>query len=90
MAQGKIISIKDKFATKREPGVSSIEFYQCKFDEGQIIGKCLPKSVWLFVYGMTTPDWAATPLDAGTQKVIQGGMIVLLDRGNLLSPHVQG
>ena len=36
-------------------------------------------------YGITTPDWAATPLDAGTREVILGGMIVLFERGILLS-----
>jgi len=40
-------------------------------------------------YGITTPCWAATPLDAGTQEVIQGGMIVLFERGNLLSQHAK-
>jgi hypothetical protein len=49
------------------------------------MGRCLPKSVWLFVYGMTTPDWTATPLDAGTREVILGGIIVLFERGKLLS-----
>jgi hypothetical protein len=39
---------------------------------------------------MTTPDWAATPLDAGTQEVIRGGMIVLFERGNLLSQYAKG
>jgi len=36
-------------------------------------------------YGITTPDWAAIPLDAGTQEVLRGGMRVLFERGNLLS-----
>ncbi len=40
-------------------------------------------------YGMTTPDWAATPLDAGTQEVIRGGLTVLFERGNLLSRHTK-
>jgi predicted nucleotidyltransferase len=40
-------------------------------------------------YGIATPDWAATPLDAGTQEVIGGGMIVLFERGNLLSQHAK-
>jgi len=43
------------------------------------------ESVWLFVCGMTTPDWAAIPLDAGTRQVISDGMIVLFERGNVLS-----
>ncbi len=36
-------------------------------------------------YGFTTLDWAATPLDAGTQEVIRGGLVILFERGNLLS-----
>ena len=36
-------------------------------------------------YGVTASDWAAIPLDAGTQKVIRDGMIVLFERGDLLS-----
>jgi predicted nucleotidyltransferase len=38
-------------------------------------------------YGFTTPDWAAVPLDAGTEEVMRGGMIVLFERGDLLSRH---
>jgi predicted nucleotidyltransferase len=37
-------------------------------------------------YGITTPDWAAQPLDEGTRRVIQDGMIVLYEREALLSP----
>jgi len=40
-------------------------------------------------YGITTPDWAATPLDAGTREVILGGMIVLFEQGILLSRHTK-
>jgi predicted nucleotidyltransferase len=36
-------------------------------------------------YGITTPDWAAVPLDPGTRRVISDGMVVLFERGNLLS-----
>jgi predicted nucleotidyltransferase len=39
-------------------------------------------------YGFTTPAWAAFPLDAGTREVINSGMIVLFERGNLLSQHI--
>lgn len=28
----------------------------------------------------TTPDWARTPLDAGTRRVVEGGFRVLFDR----------
>jgi predicted nucleotidyltransferase len=37
-------------------------------------------------FGLTTPDWAAAPLDEGTQKVISNGMQVLFERETLLSP----
>jgi hypothetical protein len=30
-------------------------------------------------FGITTPDWAASPIDAGTRRVIQDGIVVLLD-----------
>ena len=40
-------------------------------------------------YGITTPDWAATPLDSGTREVIRGGMIVLFERRDLLSRHMK-
>jgi predicted nucleotidyltransferase len=40
-------------------------------------------------YGITTPDWAAIPLDAGTQGVIRAGMIALFERGNLLTQHAK-
>ncbi len=38
-------------------------------------------------YGITTPDWAATPLDEGTRCVLSDGMLVLFERGTLLSRH---
>jgi len=41
-------------------------------------------------YGFATPDWAATPLDAGTERVIRDGMVVLFEQGNLLSQHERG
>jgi predicted nucleotidyltransferase len=40
-------------------------------------------------YGITSPDWAASPLDAGTRRVIHDGMIVLFERGDLLSRHTK-
>jgi predicted nucleotidyltransferase len=40
-------------------------------------------------YGITTADWAATPLDSGTREVISNGMIVLFERGILLSRHAK-
>ncbi len=40
-------------------------------------------------YGITTPDWAAAPLDTGTRRVISDGMLVLFERGNLLSRYLK-
>lgn len=39
-------------------------------------------------YGITTPEWAATPLDAGTERVLRDGVQVLFERGSLLSQHL--
>ena len=57
-------------------------------------GKLISIRVWYqngteVEYGITTPDWAAIPLDAGTREVILGGMIVLFERGILLSRHAK-
>ena len=38
-------------------------------------------------YGITDESWAAVPLDEGTREVISGGMLVLLERGDILSRH---
>jgi hypothetical protein len=38
-------------------------------------------------YGFTTRDWAKSPLDAGTKRVIEDGMRVLFEKERLLSPH---
>ena len=36
-------------------------------------------------YGITTPRWAAEPLDEGARRVILEGMRVIFERGTLLS-----
>jgi 3-methyladenine DNA glycosylase AlkD len=41
-------------------------------------------------FGLTTRDWAAQPLDAGTGQVIMEGFQVLYERQALLSPLVEG
>jgi len=38
-------------------------------------------------YGFTTREWAKTPLDQGTKRVIDDGMRVLFDKESLLSPY---
>ena len=58
-------------------------------------GKLISSRIWYqdgreVEFGITTPDWAATPLDAGTREVIQDGMIVLFEQGTLLSQHENG
>jgi predicted nucleotidyltransferase len=57
-------------------------------------GKLISLRIWYqngreVEYGITTPDWAGMPLDAGTREVIAGGMIVLFERGMLLSRHAK-
>jgi predicted nucleotidyltransferase len=38
-------------------------------------------------YGLTDRSWAASPLDAGTRRVIEDGMHILFERGPILSPY---
>ena len=57
-------------------------------------GKLISLRVWYqdgyeVEYGITMPDWAAIPLDAGTRRVISDGMMVLFERGDLLSRHTK-
>ena len=40
-------------------------------------------------FGIATPDWAALPIDDGTQRVVAGGFKVLLDRSGALSALVR-
>lgn len=40
-------------------------------------------------FGLTDERWTALPLDAGTGKVIKGGLRVLFERGDLMSRHLQ-
>jgi len=39
-------------------------------------------------YGLTGEEWAADPLDPGSRRVMEGGMRVLFERGDLLSRHL--
>jgi len=39
-------------------------------------------------YGITGEEWAADPLDPGSRRVMEGGMRVLFERGDLLSRHL--
>lgn len=57
-------------------------------------GKLISLRVWYrngpeVEYGFTAPEWAAAPLNAGTKEVMLGGMLVLFERGNLLSRYLK-
>jgi len=57
-------------------------------------GKVTSLRVWYIggrevEYGITTPDWAAQPLDEGTQRVVRDGMKVLFERQVLLGPYLK-
>lgn len=39
-------------------------------------------------YGLTDERWAALPLDSGTRQVIEAGMRILFERGEILSRHL--
>jgi hypothetical protein len=46
--------------------------------------KCMAFCLWY-----DQPGMAALPLDAGTQRVLRDGFMVLFERGNLLSQHAK-
>jgi hypothetical protein len=53
-------------------------------------GKVTSLRVWFsdgreVEFGFSTPDWAAPPLDEGSNKVIHDGMKVLYEKDHLLS-----
>ena len=57
-------------------------------------GKLTSVRVWYIggrevEYGITTPDWAMSPLDDGTRRVVADGIKVLFEREALVSPHVK-
>lgn len=41
------------------------------------------RSGLLVEFGLTTPDWAALPLDAGTAKVLSDGCNIVIDDGTM-------
>ena len=41
-------------------------------------------------YGLTTPEWAAPPMDEGTRRVVADGIKVLFDRQEITSLLQQG
>jgi hypothetical protein len=42
------------------------------------------RSGLLVEFGLTTPEWAALPLDAGTTRVLTDGCKILVDDGSLM------
>jgi predicted nucleotidyltransferase len=55
-------------------------------------GKLTSLRVWYesgleIEYGFTNREWVRSPLDEGTQKVIDDGLRVLFEKEKLLSPH---
>jgi predicted nucleotidyltransferase len=69
------------------------EFGQIEKYQFEDYGKLTSLRVWYLdgnevEYGITVLDWAALPLDKGTQQVISDGMLVLFERSALLSPHI--
>jgi predicted nucleotidyltransferase len=62
--------------------------------ESEDYGKLTSLRIWYqggpeVEYGITTPEWAADSLDEGTRVVVSKGMMVLFERGNLLSRHAR-
>jgi predicted nucleotidyltransferase len=70
------------------------QFGEIEKHQTEDYGKLTSVRVWYrdcyeVEYGITTPDWAAQPLDPGTRQVISDGMQVLFERSPLLSPHTK-
>ncbi len=68
-------------------------FGQIEKHQSEDYGKVTSLRIWYLdgpevEFGITTPDWAVMPLDAGTKQVIEDGMVVLFERSALLSPHI--
>ncbi len=58
--------------------------------EKEFWGKVTSVRVWYkngyeVEFGITTPDWAAVPLDAGTERVLTDGHKIIYEEINLLS-----
>ncbi|MEW6401895.1 MAG: nucleotidyltransferase domain-containing protein [Chloroflexota bacterium] len=69
------------------------EFGSVEKHQAEDYGKLTSLRVWYengpeVEYGISTPDWAAVPLDLGTREVIEHGLVVLFERGKLLSQHL--
>ncbi len=58
-------------------------------------GKLISLRVWYrdgpeVEFGLTTPDWAAMPIDEGTDRVIMDGIKVIYERTPVFRPVIEG
>ena len=68
------------------------QFGKVKEQQQEDYGLLISLRVWYsdgveVEYGITDEHWSAIPLDAGTRRVIDDGMRILFERGNILSRH---
>lgn len=86
-----LVILTDRPGKYLESAVWAEQFGEIEKYQTEDYGKLISLRVWYrnsfeVEYGITTPDWAAQPLDAGTQQVIDDVMLVLFERSILLSP----
>ncbi len=67
-------------------------FGEVERDAVEQYGKLTSVRVWYrdgleIEFGITDEDWVDLPLDPDTQAVVSDGLVVLLERGDLLSRH---
>ena len=70
-------------------------FGQAQRQQVEDYGKVTSLRVWYtdrteVEFGLARPDWAAVPVDAGTQRVLMDGIQLLFERWPCLSPALEG
>src|SRR5512138_1534227 len=70
----------------------TLQFGEVREHQVEDYGKVISIRAWYedgleVEYGITDEDWAASPLDEGTRRVISDGMVVLYEQDSLLSRH---
>jgi predicted nucleotidyltransferase len=86
-----VIIVKRPQAFLRNTEWTSL-FGQVERTQIEDYGKLISLRVWYddrreIEYGFAAESWARPPLEEGTLEVISGGMMVLFERGSLLSQH---
>lgn len=89
-----LVILTDQPEKYLEDVVWAEQFGEIENSQSEDYGKLISLRVWYrgsyeVEYGITTPDWVALPLDTGTARVINDGMLVLFERSALYSPPIK-